>query len=187
MPGPYRIEGYVIVSRDGMIANADGVMPPALYIDADQAHFRRALERADAVIHGRHSQEQVPGAAARPRLIATASVAALAPHERNPAALLWNPDVTSYAEALHALGVAGGTVAVIGGTRIFGLFLPFYDSFDLSRTDAVVLPGGRPVFPQVPAQTPEQVLAANGLERAHDIVLDADRALVLERWMRVTG
>ena len=36
MPRPPRIEGYAIVSEDGMLANASGVMPDQLKFDADQ-------------------------------------------------------------------------------------------------------------------------------------------------------
>jgi hypothetical protein len=34
--GTVRILGYAIVSRDGMIADADGLMPDSLIIEADQ-------------------------------------------------------------------------------------------------------------------------------------------------------
>ena len=51
----FRIEGYVIVSADGMIADANGVMPDAIRNDADQSFFQGALDRADAIVHGRHS------------------------------------------------------------------------------------------------------------------------------------
>ena len=37
MPGGFRYEGYAIVSADGMIADADGRMPPALQNPADAA------------------------------------------------------------------------------------------------------------------------------------------------------
>ena len=62
------------------------------------------------------------------------------------------------------LGVSEGTVGVIGGTEVFGLFLDRYDSFYLSRAPGVHLSGGRPVFPEVPTKTPEEVLTRHGLK-----------------------
>jgi len=44
-----RIEGYVIVSTDGMIADAQGVMPQAIRNDADQTFFQAGLDRAAAI------------------------------------------------------------------------------------------------------------------------------------------
>ena len=44
MTGSHRIEGYAIVSADSMIANADGIMPAELKVDADQQFFARALD-----------------------------------------------------------------------------------------------------------------------------------------------
>ncbi|MEA2944849.1 MAG: hypothetical protein QOI40_179, partial [Alphaproteobacteria bacterium] len=46
MSQPSRIEGYAIISADGMIADAAGRMPPALTIEADQAFFHAGLDRA---------------------------------------------------------------------------------------------------------------------------------------------
>ena len=66
MIGPYRIEGFAIVSADGMIADETGVMPLSLQLDADKAYFEEALERFAAVVHGRHSQEIQPKSAASP-------------------------------------------------------------------------------------------------------------------------
>ena len=60
MPHPSRIEGYAIVSADGMLANAAGIMPPELKFDADQRFFAHGLDGVDAVVHGRHSHERQP-------------------------------------------------------------------------------------------------------------------------------
>jgi hypothetical protein len=41
-----RIEGYVIVSADGMLADANGVMPASLKFEADQRFSsRRSMRR----------------------------------------------------------------------------------------------------------------------------------------------
>src|SRR5580704_790601 len=167
-----RIEGFAIISEDGMLADAAGVMPPALQLSADQRFFEAGLDRADVMVHGRRSQEQQRRSAERRRLIVTRQVEALAPDPDNPRALLWNPAGASLEAAVTALGVQAAALAVIGATDVFGLFLDRYDSFYLSRGPRIRLPGGRPVFPGVPAQTPEEILAAHGLQCAGRQVLD---------------
>jgi len=41
-----RIEGYVIVSAEGMLANARGQMPDELKFEGDKEFFTAALDRA---------------------------------------------------------------------------------------------------------------------------------------------
>ena len=41
-----RIEGYVIVSADGMLADAQNVMPDELKFEGDKRFFTDALDRA---------------------------------------------------------------------------------------------------------------------------------------------
>src|SRR5712691_2227842 len=107
MPRP-RIEGYAIISADGMIADASGDQPKALIVKADQRFFRDGLDRADAVAHGRFSHERGANAAERKRLVLTRSIAALAPHPRHKRGLLWNPAEASFEQAWRALGVLAG-------------------------------------------------------------------------------
>jgi dihydrofolate reductase len=183
MPRPYRIEGYAIVSADGMLANAEGVMPDALKIEADQQFFARGLDATDAVVHGCHSHENQPHSPGRNRLVLTRGVPTVAPDPSNAKALLWNPAGCPWDEALRALGVERGVIAIIGGTDVFGMFLPIgYDAFHLSRAAHVTLPGGRPVFPEVPARSPEDVLAAYGLRPGPVQVLDEAAGASLVTW-----
>jgi dihydrofolate reductase len=185
LPEPLRIDGFAIVSSDGMLADRAGHMPDALKVDADQHFFAASLDRVDAVVHGRHSHEGQPNSPRRRRLIVTRRVSAIEPDPDNPMARLWNPAGASFSAACAALGVARGTVAIIGGTDVFGLFLDIgYDAFHLSRANKVRLPGGRPVFPQVPAQTPEDVLASHGLHPGERRVLDAQAEASLVTWTR---
>jgi dihydrofolate reductase len=185
MPRPFPIEGYAIVSADGMIANAEGVMPDALKIEADQHFFHSALDRAGAVAHGRHSQETDARAPQRRRLILTRRIAALAPDPHNPKAVCWNPAGASLEQAWEALGRPQGALAIIGGTEVFGLFLAIgYDVFHLSRAAKVHLPGGRPVFPGVGPRSPEDLLAEHGLEPGPVKILDAAAGATLCTWRR---
>jgi dihydrofolate reductase len=181
---PRRIEGYAIVSTDGMIANAIGIMPEELKHDADQRFFMHGLDGVEAVVHGRHSHEQQPHSHLRRRLILTRHGPALARDPSNEKALFWNPAGASFEEAWAALGVPDGSLAVIGGTEVFGMFLPDYDVFYLTRAPGVRLPGGRPVFPQVPQRTPEEVLASHGLAPGPPQELDAASGLSVVGWRR---
>jgi dihydrofolate reductase len=167
-----------------MLADAAGVMPDALKFEADQRFFERALDRVDVVVHGRHSHEQQPRSHLRHRLILTRQVPALAAGPTNEKALLWNPVGASLEQALAALGEPDARVGVIGGTDVFGLFLDRYDVFHLTRAPGVRLPGGRPVFPDVPARTPEAVLASHGLVRGGKRELDPAKGLVVVSWRR---
>jgi dihydrofolate reductase len=185
MIGPYRIEGYAIVSADGMIADGDGVMPESIRNDADQKFLQTELDHAAVVIHGAHSHEGGPRAARRKRLIVTRRIAAIAPDPSHPNSLLWNPSGATLEEALARLGVGGGTVAIIGGTEVFGLFLPLYDAFHLTRAAYAKIPGGRAPFPAAgTGLTPEGVLAANGLAPGARRDIDAAAGITLTTWTR---
>jgi dihydrofolate reductase len=180
-----RIEGYVIVSTNGMLADANGVMPQAIRNDADQKMFQDSLDRAAAVVHGRHSHEGGPRAAQRKRLMLTRQIAAIAPDPSHPNALLWNPAGATLENALEALGADDGTVAIIGGPEAFDLFLPRYDAFHLSRAANATIPGGRAVFTAVgPTTTPEDVLAAHGLKPSPRHDLDAAAGVTVVTWQR---
>jgi len=184
-PRPWHIVGYAIVSLDGMLADRHVHMPDSLKIEADQRQFESGLDAADLLVHGRHSHEGQPNSPQRKRLILTRRVAAIAEDPGHPKAMLWNPAGVPFEDACRAMGVSNGVVAVIGGTDVFGLFLDIgYDAFHLSRAGKVQLPGGRPVFPQVPAKTPEEVLAEHGLQPGPTQVLDAQAEATLVAWTR---
>jgi hypothetical protein len=181
---PSRIEGYAIVSEDGMLANSAGVMPDSLRFKADQVFFERGLDGVDVVVHGRHSHEQQRHSDLRRRLILTHRIPAIGPHPSNRKALFWNPAGASLEQAMAVLGVPEGSIGVIGGTDVFGFFLNRYDVFYLSRAPGVRLPGGRPVFPEVPMRTPEEVLARHGLGPRQQRILNAEKAVAVVEWRR---
>jgi dihydrofolate reductase len=180
-----RIEGYVIVSADGMIADGKGEMPPSIRNDADQRFFQDALDHAAVVLHGQHSHEGGPRAARRKRLLLTRQIAALAPDPAHPNSLLWNPIGANLETALDRLGIGDGVIAVIGGTKVFSLFLPQYDAFHLSRAANARIPGGLPVFSEVgPNATPEDVLARHGLKPGPRRELDPAAGVSVTTWER---
>jgi dihydrofolate reductase len=183
MPG-LRIEGYVIVSADGMLANAERVMPDQLKFEGDKKFFTAALDRADLIVHGRHSYEDQPNSPQRKRIVVTRTVRAIAPDPSNPKATLWNPAGASFEAACDRAGVRSGTVAIIGGPEVFGMFMDRYDTFWLSQAPRVRLPGGEPCFPGVPEHTPQEILAAHGLKAGDAIVLDPADDVSVTPWRR---
>src|SRR5579859_1583972 len=185
MNGGLQIDGYAIISEDGMLADATRVMPDSLKFEADYAFFESALDGVDLVVHGRHSQEQQPRARMRRRLILTQRIPDLAPHPSNPNALQWNPLGASFDDAVTAIGVPVRRVGVIGGTDVFALFLDRFNAFHLTRAPGVWLPGGRPVFPDVPRRRPEDVLVNHGMSADPPRMLDAERNLSMVTWRRV--
>src|ERR1043166_3562072 len=94
-----RIEGYVIVSADGMLADANREMPNSLKFAGDQQFFNGALDRADLIVHGRHSYEGQPNSPKRKRIILTSATSALSPDPANANAVLWNPAGASFEQA----------------------------------------------------------------------------------------
>lgn len=185
MARPERIEGLAIVSADGMIADAGGIQPDALKLEADQRFFHAMLDEATALAHGRNSAEGGPHMGRRRRLILTRKIASLARDPLINVAVHWNPAGATLEQAWEALGLSGGLLAVIGGTDPFGLFLEMgYDAFHLSRASQTRLPGGRPVFPGVPVCTPETLLAEHGLKPDPVRILDANAGLTMMAWRR---
>ena len=180
----FHIEGYVIVSADGMLANGDHEMPDELKFPADKAFFSAALDRADLVVHGRHSEEDHPNSPRRKRLILTRTIAALAPDPDNPKAILWNPAGSDFEAACEFAGVHSGKIAIIGGPAVFDLFMDRFDTFWLSQAARLRLPGGEPCFGGVPVQTPQQVLAAHGLKPGETQILDAANDVTVTPWRR---
>jgi hypothetical protein len=181
-----RIDGYVIVSADGMLANADRVMPDELKFDGDKRFFTTALDRADLIVHGRHSHENQPNSPLRKRIIVTRTIGGIAPDPSNPRATLWNPAGASFEAACDQAGARSGTIAIICGPHVFAMFLDRYDTFWLSQAPQVRLPGGEPCFPGVPGQSPQEILAAHGMSAGESQILDTANGVSVTPWRRVS-
>lgn len=177
-------EGYAIVSGDGMLADATGVMPDSLKFDADQRFFDSALDTVDLIVHGRNSFEDQPNSKNRKRVIATRKVERPVADPSNPKAVLWNPAQAPIEDAAALIGVTAGRVAIIGGTDIFDMFLDRYAMFYLSQAPRLTFPGGVPVFLDVPARHPDQILTQHGLVPTDTRVLDAANNVSVVTWMR---
>src|SRR5450756_2409341 len=118
MTRPRRIEAYAIVSTDGMLANAAGIMPEELKFEADQRFFAQGLDGVEAVAHGRHSHERQPHSHLRRRLILTRHIPALAADPSNDKALFWNPAGASFGQAWAALDVPLSLIHISEPTRL---------------------------------------------------------------------
>jgi hypothetical protein len=179
------IEGFAIVSSDGMLAGADGLMPNSLKFEVDQDFLDKSLDAATLLIHGRKSHEAQPNSSKRRRLLTTRCVGRFSPTPVEPNVWLWNPAATPFEEVCATLGVDSGIVAVLGGTAVYDMFLLSYAKFHLCRACAVELPGGVPVLSAVDkGYPPEQVFCAAGLELLEQVTLDADKALRHQTWVR---
>ena len=181
-----RIEGYVIVSADGMLADATGAMPQSLKFPADQTFFETALDAAAVIVHGKNSFEDQPRSAQRTRIILTHKVAALAADPENPKATLWNPAGASFDEACRRSGVSSGVAAIIGGPDVFGMFMDRYDTFWLSQAHGLKIPDGQGGFPGVPQKTPQDILERHGLTAAEVRRLDPAHDVDVTAWRRPT-
>lgn len=173
-----QIAGHAIVSADGMIADRDRRMPVALRNDKDWQRFQAALDSSALVVLGRLGHEAHPNPG-RKRLVVTSRVAWL---ERDPAddnAMLWNPHGIGFGRVLAGLGIADGTIAVTGGTRVFDLFLPDFTQFDLVEVAAVHIPDGVPCFS---SGLPVDALTRAGLAIAGVEALDP--GVTLSIWRR---
>ena len=186
MPVPaLQIEGYVIVSADGMLADATRAMPDELKFPGDKRFFTAALDRADLIVHGRRSYEDQPSSLLRKRIVVTRRIDAVAPDASNPRATLWNPAGASFEAACDRAGVSAGTVAIIGGPDVFGMFMDRYDTFWLSQAPKVRLPGGEACCPGVPQLSPQDILAAHGLSAGEAQILDPADGVSVTPWRRV--
>jgi dihydrofolate reductase len=139
------------------------VMPDELKFEGDKRFFTAALDRADLIVHGRNSYEDQPNSPRRKRIILTRRSARSRPIRPIPKPRCGIRPALVRGRLRHA-GVASGTVAIIGGPDVFGMFMDRYDTFWLSQAPHVRLPGGEPCFPGVPARSPQQILAAHGLK-----------------------
>jgi dihydrofolate reductase len=185
MSAPFVFYGFAIVSRDGMIADADRNMPPGLKYEADHLFFDAALSKVDLILHGRQSHEGHAASDRRRRIWVTHSVRDVAPDPAGGQQWLWNPQGVTIEEACRSIGLDGGAVAILGGTSVYDLFLPSYTIFHLSRAGQTSIPGGTPVFSEVrQGLAPEDILSRHGLRPEPTAILDAANEVTMTRWRR---
>lgn len=170
------IEGHAIVSADGMIADAAGEYPPALKNEADWAEYQAALDRSALVVLGRRGHERHPNPGRR-RLVLTHRVTRLGQDPGDARAMLWNPATLPLREAVAALGIQAGIVAITG---VFDLFVADYDRFALSESHRLVL-DGRPCFA---GGHPRNVLAEAGLKPVSVELIDPVAMVTTTVWAR---
>lgn len=173
----FEIEGHAIVSADGMIGDAAGIMPPQLRNDADWRLYQAALDRSVLVVLGRIGHERFPNPGRR-RLVLTRSTASTAVDPADPLATLWNPAGTSFEAILASLGIDDGTIAVAG---VFDVFAARFTRFVLSENHQLVLPGGTPCFA---VGHPRTILTQAGLRPTRVERIDPDAYVTTTLWTR---
>ena len=125
--------------------------------------FSSRARSAAAVIHGRNSGEQQPRSAERAAAWSRrAALQTLTRDPSNPKALLWNPATTPFEDGpARARRDAAAGSASSAAPSCSGCSCRVTTSSICRARANVRLPGGRPVFPQVPARSPEDVLLGN--------------------------
>jgi hypothetical protein len=185
MLGRLRIEGYAIVSANGMIADCECMMPNSLKHDADQELLDNALDSAVLLVHGRKSHEGQPNSNRRRRLLLTRCVAKLQPDPDTPNTWLWNPCGMKLEDVCRELRVSEGMVAILGGTAAYDMFLDSYSKFHLCRAGKVHIPDGTPVLSEVvKGSSPDEVLRRAGLSLEYERTLDVENQLTHSCWTR---
>ena len=183
-----RIEGFAIISNDGMLAGADGMMPNSLKFEGDQCFLDEALDAAALLIHGRKSHEAQDNSHKRKRLLLTRSGGPFSTSPIEDNTWLWSPEATPFAQVCKALGVESGVVAVLGGTAAYDMFLPFYATFHLCRATKVELPQGVPVFGAVSVNhSVDAVLREHGLEIVDEFMRHEAEKVRHQTWARKAG
>ena len=188
-PSPgHVVEGHAIVSPEGMIADAQGVFPPALGDAEDWARFQAALDACVATVLARASHEATPNRANRLRVVMSRAARGLS---RREDVWWWNPADVPPAAMLAEVAPGGGRIGVPGGRAAFDLFLrpapgqPGFDAFHLATNPDCPLPGGRPAFSGLgPGRGPEALLAEAGLTPGAPEILNPTRGISLRIWRR---
>ena len=179
----FSVEGYAIVTADGMIADEHGIIPDSLKYEADQRYFSDGIDRAALLVHGRNSHEGQPNSPRRRRFWLTRGVQAL--EQVSALEWRWNPAGIDVFDATRRIGLETGIIAVLGGTTVFDLFLPRYRAFHLSRAGKARQPGGTPVLSAVlEGFSVEQILAREGFVAEPTLVLDAENEVTATTWAR---
>jgi hypothetical protein len=177
------IHGHAIVSDEDCIGDAEGRVPADLRNEADWARFQAALDRAAVTVLGRLGHAANPNPKRRNRLVLSSAIAGI---ERRRDAVWWNPAAASVEDALLEAAPGGGIAAVVGGRRVFDLFLAVgFDEFHLARAASVSLPHGNPVFSRIsPRHGAEEILDAHGLAAGPAEWLDHAARVSLVAWKR---
>ena len=177
----WTIETHAIVSREGFIADADGIMPPCLIVPSDQKRFQAALSRAALTIVGRKGHE-AHSANGRRRLVLTSQVSGLSGNENMT---FWNPEGAPVEDALSLAAPNGGTVANAGGQRVMSLCLPWTDRFDLVVAEQCMIANGIACLPGTRSVTDILLrLREAGFAETTTVWIDAANGLRLHSFQR---
>lgn len=176
----HAFEGYAVVSADGFIADAGGVMPNALKFDADWDYFQTALDRADVTLIGRHTHEAAPNFKKRHRLVFSTRTDGLV---KEDATTTWiDPAKADPCRAITQLFGPSANVAVVGGRGVFDWVLsnPSFSAFHLSLAHQARLGQGQTIFKGADdLEAALSLLSHRGLTLEHRSWFDRDAGLEL--------
>ena len=180
-----RIEGYAIISEDGMLADATRHIPELLVVEADQKFFHGNLDRAGVVVHG-------PFARRRPAC-QTASSSGVDPQHRGDRSRSETAEFAAVESARRltrsgACGVAGAGRHArrdrwAGGERVFR---PSAMTRFISHAPPMCgcRAAGRSFPPSVPTAHRKTCWRSTGRRPGPPRVLDAAREVALVTWQR---
>src|SRR5690554_5906117 len=97
LPAVYEFHGHAIVSDDDNIADAQGRMPAVLVHTAARRRFQRELDRAGALVLGRHGHFARPNPQRRNRIVLSSQARGI---EKRENAWWWNPAEADLREVL---------------------------------------------------------------------------------------
>ena len=132
------------------------------------AFFHERLRAADVLVHGRNSGEgdQRRGSARR-RIILTRLVGGVTRDPENDRAVLWNPAAGSFESRLRASQHSLRPRRRDRRDRRVRPVSPELFDLSLESVTTARLPGGRPVFPGVPAISPDETSRKSRSETRH--------------------
>ena len=184
----HAFSGYAVVSAEGFIADAGGVMPDQLKFEQDWVYFQAALDNADITLIGRQSHEAAPNVKRRRRLVFSSRVNGIT--EEDDVTVWIDPAKADPQAAITGMVGGGARVAVVGGQGVFDWVLmnPGFSEFHLSLAHAVRLGEGRPMLSAAPGLDAAIArLQASGLALAERRWMDRDAALEFLLYRRPSG
>jgi hypothetical protein len=183
MIGDYRIHGYAIVSDDHRLASASRERPPEFRSPAWREHFQAARDEAAVTVISQPFYMARANPTGRIHLVASNAVEGI---EQRDGAWWWNSRAIPVEAALRRAAPVGGIAVIVGGRRVFDMFLGLgFDEFHLGRAKGVRLPNGYSVFSTVRlGLSPEDIMARQAMTAGPAEEIDPERGVSLTVWRR---
>ena len=137
-----------VVSHDGKIADAKGEQK-MLTCEPDRQHLLKQMAACDTQLYGYTTYAKFIAPLKRYRcIVATRKTASF--EEIRPQHYLWNPQSVSFTDVCQRVGAH--SICLLGGSEIYSLAKRegWIDELSLSYVPNINLPGGIPLFNDIP-------------------------------------